>query len=225
MKYIIIVLSFLILNCGEEAPPFRPDLSYLGSVKKGKLPYFRSENMDPDWDKDKNPEELKRFLSIDLTDSGGNSVSEKNLEGKFTIVSFFYTTCRGICPLITSHLKGLSPELERSSDFQMLSISIDPQTDSVSKIAKYKKDQSISNSNWIFVTGDKDKIYELARRSFNADTRLTSIEGAFDFVHSENIYLLDRDLYVRAIFQGKTKNSIPIILKNLEVLREESRKD
>jgi protein SCO1/2 len=66
--------------------------------------------------------EVPRFS---LTERSGKSITQDNLKGHLTVGDFIFTTCRGICPVMTGNMSELY--LYKSSNkVQFLSISVDP---------------------------------------------------------------------------------------------------
>lgn len=91
-----------------------------------------------------------------LTDQAGKPFRFQSLKGKVVLVSFIYTTCPDVCPLITSSMRlvqqGLSPG-ERESAF-FLSITTDPEVDTPEVLRSYAERYKIDFSRWSLVTGD-----------------------------------------------------------------------
>jgi protein SCO1/2 len=92
------------------------------------------------------------------------------LKGKITILSFIYTTCRDICPVVTARLSQLEEKLGSivGKDVFFVSISIDPENDTPEKLKEYAEAFSAGPS-WLFLTGtpkDMEAIrYKLGERS------------------------------------------------------------
>ncbi|MBI4490508.1 MAG: SCO family protein [Deltaproteobacteria bacterium] len=91
-----------------------------------------------------------------LTDHEGRPLRIQSLKGKVVLVSFVYTTCPDICPLITSGMRlvqeSLNPE-ERESVF-LLSITTDPEIDTPQVLKSYAERYKVDFLNWSFITGD-----------------------------------------------------------------------
>lgn len=90
-----------------------------------------------------------------LVDQDGKAFQSRSLRGRVVLVSFIYTTCPDICPLITTSMRlvqeGLRPS-ERRSVF-LLSITTDPEVDTPEVLKSYAARYKIDLSNWSFVTG------------------------------------------------------------------------
>lgn len=92
------------------------------------------------------------------------------LKGRTTVVSFIYTRCRDLCPLVTARMALVYEQLGEAAgrDFQFVSVSIDPAYDTPARLKEHAE-AFRSDPRWIFLTGDTDKIdqirYKLGERS------------------------------------------------------------
>ncbi|MBI2088100.1 MAG: SCO family protein [Deltaproteobacteria bacterium] len=91
-----------------------------------------------------------------LTDHEGKAFAFAALKGKLVLVSFIYTSCPDVCPLITSSMRtvqrGLNGRERKSVHF--LSITTDPEIDSPEILKSYARRYEVDFSNWSFLTGD-----------------------------------------------------------------------
>jgi protein SCO1/2 len=79
------------------------------------------------------------------------------------IMSFIFTTCTTICPVLTATLSSAQDVLMASPVKPVLiSISIDPEVDTPDKLTTYAKKFKASE-DWIFLTGKLDDIIEVQR--------------------------------------------------------------
>ncbi len=216
----LLTLSLLaMVACAREvAPPFQQEVTQVSVPKEG-LPFFSGPDMNPIWPTGNPGAAVRRMPKFQLTSATGGTVTEAHMQGKILVVSFFYSTCRGICPALVANLRGLLRPVQASSDVLMVSFSIDPESDSPEKITAFLKAHKVLSDRWLFLTGDKAQIHSLARSTFNADTIVPS--GTTDFVHSENVYLMDSSHYLRAIYRGRGPASLPRILEDIGKLRRE----
>jgi protein SCO1/2 len=76
------------------------------------------------------------------------------LKGKIVVLSFIYTTCRDICPVVTARLSQLEEKLGDvvGRDIFFVSVSIDPENDTPEKLKEYANAFSAGPS-WLFLTG------------------------------------------------------------------------
>lgn len=222
-RFAALLLLVGIFFCDKKAaPPFRKDLTEVSTPQENKLPYYKGEVMDPYWTKDKNlPSDLRRLSDFSLIDQSGQSLARQSLSEKYTVVGFFFARCSGICPMVTAQVKKLSLKIPDQRDLVFLSVSVDPENDSADVLRNYKARFSAAQKNWYFLTGAKDTIYELARKTFNADVVTQSrTDGSTNFLHTENIYLLDKNSYLRGVYRTRGGMDLDKLVSDLELLRK-----
>jgi protein SCO1 len=126
-------------------------------------------------------------------------------EGKIVVVDFFFTHCPTICPTMTNNMKLLRDNIksnnvvgDRSADFvQFLSVSVDPERDSVPELKKWADRFQVNPENWWLLTGNKKEIYDWAKNGL----QLGIIDGGnvdSNFMHPQLFMLLDKDRVIRA---------------------------
>ncbi|MGB3590188.1 MAG: SCO family protein [Nonlabens sp.] len=168
----------------------------------------RTEDRDPVADKF-----LKKFNKVpdfEFINQDGDTISNKDLLGKVYIVDFFFTTCPTICTPMSMNLAGIVEDLEEYDDFIAVSISIDPDNDTPDVLSSYADQYEATASDWQFLTGEKEKVYELARNGFKAYVN-KSANPAIGFEHSGNFALVDREGYIRSrkiMLDGQNDNWI-----------------
>ncbi len=211
------------ISCSKDKnPPFRKDMTEVSIPKEGKLPYYKGEILDPWWATGAAlPGDLRRLNDFSLISESGREIAKKNLADKFTLVGFFFARCSGICPMVTANVKKLSAKIPDQRDLVFLSISVDPENDSAEVLKNYKARFSATQQNWYFLTGAKEAIYQIARKTFNADVVTKSrTDGGTDFLHTENIYLLDKNAYLRGIYRTRGGMDLDRLVSDLELLRK-----
>ena len=153
---------------------------------------------------------LNYVQPFSFTNQDGVAVTDKNLLNKITVVEYFFTTCKGICPKLNTNMKQVYEIYKNEPDFQILSHTCNPDTDSVSVLKHYSDSLQVNTEKWIFLTGRKDSLYQMARGSYLLDDPKNNVEKIEDqFIHTQFFALLDRQVKVRGkIYDG---------LKGLEV--------
>ncbi|MCW3120537.1 MAG: hypothetical protein JWQ38_29 [Flavipsychrobacter sp.] len=166
---------------------------------------------------------------LTLINQFGQQVSlNKDLKSRILVIDFFFTTCTSTCPGLARSMKLLQtsfrkdPKKEASLDtiVQFISITVDPEHDSFQALRKYADRYDVNNDTWTFLTGDKKTIYNFARNELHITTG-PGDGGAEDFIHSEQLVLLDRDRIVRGYYSGLNDTDVrkcadDIVLLNIE---------
>jgi len=194
------------------------------ATKQERLPYYNTPDFTPVFIE--NPESGVNRIShqigdFSFTDQDGKPVSEKNIEGKIHIANFIFTSCGSICPAMTRNLKKASDYFETDSNVVFLSFSVTPWIDSVPILRGYKQHNDITNPNWHFLTGSREKIYQLARTSYFAEEDLGFTKDSTEFLHTEHILLIDKTRRIRGIYNGTLKLDIEHLITDIETLSKE----
>jgi len=129
------------------------------------------------------------------------TITKDSLTGSIYVANFFFTSCPSICPIMTRNMSYLQDKLSVFPNIRFLSHTVDPGNDTPEKLRSYvsmmqQKNININLSNWDFVTGDKDKLYQSAADYFvNASVDSLAPGG---FLHSEYFILIDKQGRVRS---------------------------
>ncbi len=149
----------------------------------------------------------------------GKTITLDSLKGKILVVNFFFARCPSVCPEMAKSMKRLQSSFVNSNDsiVQFISISIDPEHDSVPQLRKFADRYTTNHDSWWFVAGDKKATYDFALNELKASIADTNVDTAF--IHTENFFLLDRDRVVRGWYnafdtvkQAKLVGDIPLLM-------------
>lgn len=139
----------------------------------------------------------KKIPPFSFVNQAGDTITNKDFEGKVYIAEFFFTTCPTICPIMNRNLVEVQNRFMDNEDFAIASFSIDPKHDTPQVLAEYAKVNDIKHPNWHLLTGEKDSIYNLANSGFNIYAGEDS-NAQGGFAHSGYFALIDREGYVRS---------------------------
>jgi protein SCO1/2 len=187
-------------------------LCMIGLVTTGVLAKRYSEmrkqsevNLDP-------PEERMPVLfavpDFTFTDQNKATFKREDLKGKIWIADFIFTTCPGICPTMTEKMGTLSKSLA-AAKINFVSFSLDPEHDTPAALMKYAKNWKADPARWHFLTGDANKIYDIARGMKVAAQPATATSP---IVHSEKFVLVDAAGNIRGYYNSTDESE----LKQLE---------
>lgn len=156
--------------------------------------------------------------TFSVIDQNGQTVSNETLHGKVWIASLFFTSCPGICPMMTSRLEDLQNTV-KSSDVKLVSFSVDPEHDTPAVMKVYADKARADADRWHFVTGTKDQMYTLAR-----GLKL-GLEGAHDnapITHSQKALLVDGAGHVRGQYDTQDDTEMKHLAADATALAAES---
>ena len=153
---------------------------------------------------------LSYVQPFSFTNQDGQKVTEAVYQNKITVVEYFFTTCKGICPRLNTNMKAIYELYQKEPDFQIVSHTCNPGTDSVPVLKNYADSLKVNTAKWIFLTGRKDSLYQMARGSYLLDDPKNNVEKIEDqFIHTQFFALVDRN--------GKIRGKIYDGLKPIEV--------
>ena len=193
---------------------------FYSALKPAKsLPIFNPSDVNPEL-VDTTVQYISKYHTISdfsFTNQNGKSITQKDYEGKIYVADFFFTSCKSICPKMTTNLVEVQKAFLDNSKVKLLSFSVMPDIDSVSVLKEYAKINSVIDSKWNLVTGDKKAIYAMARKSYLA-VKQGKPEELYDMVHTENFVLVDSKRRIRGFYDGTKKEEIQRLIEDINWL-------
>lgn len=168
------------------------------------------------------PAELPKHWALPdfaLTERSGKTYTRADLLGKVWVADFFYTTCPGPCPMLSSRLSALQEKLGTRSEVRLVSISTDPAKDTLPVLQAYAE-RFKAGPNWLFLTGDKAEIFELANSGFKLSVT-EERNNPEPITHSTKLVLLDRQAFVRGFYEGVGADDSARLLAHVDRLLAE----
>ena len=153
----------------------------------------------------------------------GKTVTNKDVEGKTYVVEYFFTTCKGICPKMNENMSKVYQAFRGDKRVMILSHTVDPKKDTVAAMKEYSLRFDADPSQWMFLTGDKKELYDMARYSYLVtaadDTGTTDIQS--DFIHTDRFVLVDRTGHIRGLYEGTNIGSVNQLIGDIKALLSE----
>jgi protein SCO1/2 len=199
-------------------------LFYTALKPKKSLPIFNPSDVNPELvDTTVQYIANKHFIAdFSFTNQNGKIITQKDYEGKIYVADFFFTTCKSICPKMTTNLVDVQKAFLHNPKVKLLSFTVMPDIDSVSILKEYAKINGVNDSKWNLVTGDKKAIYTMARKSFLA-VKQGKPDELYDMVHTENFVLVDSKKRVRGFYDGTNKVEIQRLIEDINWLLEDEK--
>lgn len=205
-------MAFVILGCSAKEK---------AESKASSLPYYKEATFTPHWLTPDSPElkDFHRIPAFSLINQDDDTITEKTMEGKIYITNFFFSSCPGICPKMTNNMALLQEAFIEDDQVLLLSHSVTPEYDSVAVLKDYATAKNIVSGKWHLLTGDRDEIYRLGRHSYFVEEDLGIEKSTDDFLHTENIILVDQNRHIRGIYNGLNKVAIAQLIEDVKVLQ------
>ncbi len=161
-----------------------------------------------------------QIRNFNFLNQDGENISLNDFKSKIFVVNFFFTTCHSICPIMSNELMRVDSAFKNDSDFALLSHTVDPEIDSVAVLKAYAIAHSASK-NWEFVTGKKTELYQQALKSYLIATPQEVTGAEDDFVHSQNLVLIDDELHIRGFYDGTNAQDVKKLISDIKILKDE----
>jgi cytochrome oxidase Cu insertion factor (SCO1/SenC/PrrC family) len=138
---------------------------------------------------------LPPLTEFQLTDQNGVPIRSADLKGEVWVASFFFSTCPDSCGRLNANIKAMSekPEL---ADVTWLSITVDPETDTIARLAEYAHMLNADGDRWHFC---RHEDFSYVKRLANDVFRV----GGVTFKgHNDYVVVIDRDGKIAGMFNG-----------------------
>jgi len=126
-----------------------------------------------------------------LTDQAGQTVTDKDLKGRPTLIFFGFTHCPDVCPTslfeISEVLKAMGKDADRVN---ALFVSVDPERDTAAAMKDYL---SSFDPHLKGLTGDPEAIAKVLSAYRVYSKKVPLKDGDYTMDHTALIYLMDRD--------------------------------
>jgi len=157
-------------------------------------------------------------LGFKLLDQFGQTVTLDTFKNKVFVANFFFAQCPGICKRMNSLLETATLKFKGNPNVKFVSYTVDPLRDSVPVLLDYAKMHDAVPYQWYFLTGNKNEIYNLARKSYYA---AVDDSAGNNFVHTQNMALVDYQGHIRGIYSGTDSTEINKMIVDINLLLQE----
>lgn len=152
----------------------------------------------------------------------GKMVNRADYAGKIWVADVFFTACPGICPKLTEGFTKVQEAFRNDPDIMLLSITVDPEKDSIPVLADYASQHGAISGKWNMVTGNKKDLYEFANKQFFFKA-FEGEDGELGFVHDQDYRLLDKEGRMRGIwhYDGTNPEMVDSLIADIKRLKSE----
>lgn len=210
---VILVTFFILLAAGFAFYYYsvskqmrKPDLAVIGEAGQGIRPFA-------------------------FANQEGDTITNKNIKGKVVVVEYFFATCKSICPKMNENMAKVYQAYRNDNDVLILSHTVDPKRDSVAALKAYSLRFDADPKHWMFLTGDKQALYDQARFSYlitAKESATANIED--DFIHEKYFVLVDKMGRLRmrldkdgkpAAYDGTDEKAVALLIDDIKLLEAE----
>ena len=152
-----------------------------------------------------------------LVNQLGDTVTVDDLKGYIWITDFIFTNCPGMCPRLTDKMKMLQDEFHDDPKVKFVSITVDPERDSVAALMEFAAMKKANMGRWWFLTGSKEELYKLSREGFKLAVMDTA-NGNESFTHSEKFTMVDTNGEIRGYYNGTDSADVNKLIGDIQTL-------
>ena len=133
-----------------------------------------------------------------LQDENKLEITNQTHIGKVHLVTFLFTNCSSLCPIVTSNIKQAIEKSESTKNIPILIISVDPEGDTIESRLAFK-DQWKLRRNWSYLSGSREvlqsiRLYFYLNPHQSALETLTGQVGKkYDVVHTSPVFIVGKD--------------------------------
>jgi protein SCO1/2 len=219
-------ISFVILVFGIYAIPKIVDRMEKNSIVQGD----RLDKVTGSTDENDKLVKIGPVPKFELVNQDNVKITNESYKGKVYVLEFFFATCPSICPKMNANMVTIQKAFFGNPNFGIASITIDPVHDTPAVLKEHAKILGAKSSNWHFLTGDKNYIYNLSNKGFNIYVGENSkVNGGFE--HSGLFALIDKKGNIRCrkddygnpilYYDGLDKKGVRDIQQDIQALLKE----
>lgn len=156
-----------------------------------------------------------------LTDQFGQDVALSDLRGRVVVLTFLYTSCPDVCPLIAGKLGQVHDRLgQRADEVAFVVVTVDPERDTAPRVRQYLEAQRLVNK-LTFLTGDHPAV-EAVWKAYGIGVATVPLPGSasgggtYEVLHTDALYLIDRQGRERRLLRSGVAPGD--LLRSLEAL-------
>ena len=152
---------------------------------------------------------IQEAPKFSLEQENGALIRSVDLLNKVWVLSFFFTSCHGPCPITNANLQHLAATLPKQ--IEIVSLSTDPEHDTPERLRDYAARFSADPTRWHFISPPPAELQRIT-----SGLQLASPEPPD--MHSTRVYLIDQQGAVRAVYDGTDSTEMENLAKAVPVL-------
>lgn len=149
--------------------------------------------------------------AIALSDSQGQPVSLAGYRGRPVVVSFLYTDCPDVCPVIGQRIgQALGIVGDKAAEVAVLIVSVDPEGDTPEKAQAFMEKHGLAGDGRHYLLGDEQTLppiwlaYGVGTAPLTAPSRQSGAGAPLGRIgHTDATFLIDREGQKRTLLRGE----------------------
>lgn len=142
-------------------------------------------------------------------------VTQEDMRGKVWVAYFFFTSCSGPCPAMSSIASVLNYEYKKNPDFCLVSFTVDPKHDTPEVLGKYGVRYGATPEKWHFLRMSADSVTNVATKGF-----MQAASPDDPSLHGTKFMLVDKKGNIRGFF-GQEEQQVNDLRAAIDTLLKE----
>lgn len=157
---------------------------------------------------------LGHVPNFEFVESGGKPFGLEDMKGTINVVDFIFTNCPGACPVMSSKMVRLYQHYKGNDQIRFVSISVDPERDTLETLTQYAADQGVTDDRWVFLRAPIEQVVELSVKG------MMLAADNLPMGHSTKFVLIDADGKIRGYYDGLSDASMEELKVSIRELAE-----
>ena len=197
----------------------------VGSLAAWGWAWYRQQNTAPFGDAQDKLPVYGAVGDFSLIERSGEAFGLADLKRRVWIINFFFSQCTEVCPRTMPQMARLQEALAEAEDVRLVSITVDPEHDTLTVLAEFAGHFDAQPGRWYFLTGDQQAIYDLSLDTFHmAVGEAPESEHKHSgnaFLHDGHFALVDRQGQIRGYYDGLDDEAMPRLRQDVRSLLRE----
>ncbi|MFQ5453007.1 MAG: SCO family protein [Candidatus Zixiibacteriota bacterium] len=155
---------------------------------------------------------LGKVIPFNFVAHTGEPYGRDDMLGNITVVDFIFTRCLGPCPIMCGHMEKLYRLYASSDKIRFVSISVDPEHDSLAVLSEFAQKKGVTDKRWLFLRGNIKDVKLLSEQGFMLAS--DDLPGG----HSTKFILVDDNGNIRGYYNGTDETSLDILKTHINQL-------
>ena len=136
--------------------------------------------------------------TFSLQDENKREVTNLTHIGEVHLLTFLFTNCSSVCPIVTSNIKQAIDKSESTKNIPVLIVSVDPERDTIESRLAFK-DRWQVRSNWSYLNGQRELLQAIWSDFYvnPHKSALKNLEEQFneeyDVIHTSPVFIIGKD--------------------------------
>jgi protein SCO1/2 len=163
--------------------------------------------------------EPMQIIAFEMVDQRGNTQNNDLLQGNWTVMSFMFTHCVLACPTLQGNMYRLAESRSLAGmPIRFVSVSMDPQNDTVQRLGEYASDMGIDYDRWKLLRGEQELIQRFMtelgfvppREDGNPANLITLPDGSTmgNIIHPNSFLVINPDGQIVGRYRGDNPEEV-----------------